>query len=530
MKKKRLIRYILSVLSGILLTLAFPHTGSITILIFVAWIPLLLIEDSIYEQKYRSSKVFIHALLTFLIYNIGTTWWIAFADIYGAIMAFVLNALLMATAFLIFHLIKRKFGKKIGYFAFFITWLSFEFLHYHWELSHPWLTLGNVFSIRTTWIQWYEYTGVLGGSLWILLVNFLFFIAIKEFIYNKTNQRINKKKIAYPFIVLLFPIFISMWMYLKYEETGIQTEVVIVQPNIDPYQKFSTITPIEQVYRIIELAEEKISINTKFVIAPETALPISIDENEIENDWGYQFLQKRVQSWKTVNLLIGAATERQFNEKKSRASKFDEFMGKYKEYYNSSVLITAQRTPEIVHKSKLVLGAEKVPFSNYLSFMENWSIDLGGTNGTLGIEDKPKNSLKGNFPITPSICYESIYGDFTAKQTKLGSQAIFIITNDGWWADTPGYKQHFSFARLRAIENRKSIARSANTGMSGFINQCGDVIQDSKWWKMQALKGTIFRNNQTTTYMIIGDIIGKLALVCALVLIAFIPFARYVKK
>jgi len=526
MKNSRALRYMLSVLSGILLTLSFPYTGSITVVIFVAWIPLLFVENFIFKQKYRSSKVFIHSFLTFLIYNVGTTWWIAFADLYGAIMAFVLNALLMATTFYIFHLIKRKLGSKIGSFAFFVTWLSFEFLHYHWELSHPWLTLGNVFSIRTTWIQWYEYTGVFGGSLWILFVNFTVFIAIKEFLYVK---KVNKRKIALPFVVIFLPLLVSLWMYQKYEEKGIQTEVVIVQPNIDPYQKFSTISPIEQLQRIIYLAEEKISVNTKFVLAPETALPISFDENEIIQNWSYKLLQERVRSWKTVNLLIGAATERYFNNKNSRASKFYDHLGKYVEHYNSSILITPQNAPEIVHKSKLVLGAEKIPFSNLLPFMENWSIDLGGTNGTLGVEERPKNNKSGNFPVTPSICYESIYGDFTAQQTKLGSQAIFIITNDGWWDDTPGYKQHFSFARLRAIENRKPIARSANTGTSGFIDQRGDVILSSIWWKQQSIKGTIFRNNISTMYMRLGDVIGKMSLICSLVIFIYIPFYRYLK-
>jgi len=529
MKNRRVVRYALSILSGILLSLSFPYTGSCTVLIFIAWIPLLFIEQTVFEQKYRPSIVFIHAFITFLLYNIGTTWWIALADIYGAMMAFVLNALLMASSIQIFHCIKRKTGREIGSLAFIVTWIGFEFLHYHWELSHPWLTMGNVFSIKTTWVQWYEYTGVLGGSLWILVVNLLLLRTLKTMLEAKKMQSINRKRIALPFVVLLTPLVISLWIYQKQEETGIQTEVVIVQPNIDPYQKFSSIHPFDQIQRIVDLAETKRSINTKIVLAPETAMPVSFDETQIDNDWGYRLLNDRVKSWKTTCLLIGAATERRFDTRISRASKWDELMGKYIEYYNSSVLITQQATPEIVHKSKLVLGAEKIPFSHWFSFMEQWSVDLGGTTGTLGTEPTPKNCVAGQFPFTPSICYESIYGQFTAQQTKLGSQAIFIITNDGWWGDTPGYKQHFSFARLRAIENRKSVARSANTGTSGFINQRGDVLKSSLWWKQQVLNGKIFRNDKKTVYMLIGDAIGKLALITAvlLVILALLRSTRF---
>jgi len=531
MHKSKLYRYVLSLLSAILLVLAFPYTGSLPWLSFFAWIPLLFIEQEVYQKKYRSGIVFVHSYLTFLFYNIGTTWWIVRADFAGGILAFVFNALLMACTFQLFHWIKRKKGDKIGSFAFIFVWLSFEFLHYRWELSHPWLTLGNVFSIAPKWVQWYEYTGVLGGSLWILTVNILLFRCVKMVIVAiKNRTAMNRKKIAIPFIVVLLPLLLSLWMYEKYEQRGIQTELLVVQPNIDPYQKFSTISPIEQINLIVDLAEQKRTANTKLILAPETAMPISIDEDRILDDIGYRMLSNQIRTWVGTDVLIGAATERTFKTKQSRASKWDQSIQRYVEYYNSSVIIGQTENPEILHKSKLVLGAEKVPFSHFFPSMENWSIDMGGTTGTLGIEPRPKNSHSGTFPFTASICYESIYGEFTAQQTKLGSQAIFVITNDGWWGDTPGYKQHFSFARLRAIENRKSIARSANTGISGFINQRGDIIQQSEWWKTDVLKNIIFRNHTRTIYMRIGDLIGRIACLGAIVCFVYALFVVIQKR
>ena len=105
-------RFLFSILSGILMVISFPFTGSLTPLIFISWVPLLLVEESISKNNFRSGKVFIHAYVTFLIYNIGTTWWIWNASAGGALMAFILNTLLMAIAFFVFHFIKKKVSKK----------------------------------------------------------------------------------------------------------------------------------------------------------------------------------------------------------------------------------------------------------------------------------------------------------------------------------------------------------------------------------------------------------------------------------
>ena len=140
-------RYLLSTLSGILMVLSFPYTGSLTPLVFIGWIPLLLVEKTIANNNYRSSKVYIHALITFFIYNIGTTWWVSNASGIGSSMAFILNSLVMALVFQLFHTTKKYVGNKEGYISLFLFWISFEFIHYHWELSWSWMNLGNIFSI-----------------------------------------------------------------------------------------------------------------------------------------------------------------------------------------------------------------------------------------------------------------------------------------------------------------------------------------------------------------------------------------------
>ena len=168
---------------------------------------------------------------------------------------------------------------------------------------------------------------------------------------------------------------------------------------------------------------------------------------------------------------------------------------------------------EIYHKSKLTPAVEKMPFPEYLKFLENFSIDLGGTVGSLGTDDVRKVFItqKDSLRVSAAICYESIYGEFFSRFARNGAELIFIATNDGWWGNTPGHRQHFIYARLRAIETRRSIARSANTGISAFINQRGDILQESDYWVPVVLKGTINANDKITYYTHHGDYIARIA-------------------
>ncbi|HQH19920.1 MAG TPA: apolipoprotein N-acyltransferase, partial [Bacteroidales bacterium] len=161
-----------------------------------------------------------------------------------------------------------------------------------------------------------------------------------------------------------------------------------------------------------------------------------------------------------------------------------------------------------------------------LKFLEKYALDLGGIVGSLGIQNERSvfTSNDGKIKAAPVICYESIYGEFVSKYVRNGANVICIITNDGWWENTAGYKQHFEYARLRAIENRKNIIQSANTGISGFINQRGDVIQKTSWWKEEVLKDNVFLNDQKTIYVRYGDYIARTSYYMSLAIILFTIF------
>ena len=503
--------------------ISFPFTGSLPVLSFFSWVPLLLIENNILNNKYKPSKVFIHALLVFFIYNIGTTWWIWNSSPLGGVLAILANTFLMSFAFLIYHLVRKFIGSKQGLISLPFLWIGFEYLHYHWDISWPWLTLGNVFSVWPSWVQWYEYTGVFGGSLWVLIMNLLIF----QLIESSCSIKKEKRKLITIALTFLLPLITSFYIYNSYQEVEDPIEVVVIQPNIDPYsEKFNGGT-LRQLHKILTFADSLVTPQTSFVIAPETAISVSLDEQKIDRYRHLSDIKNWIKYNPNVHFLIGSFTRKYFKEKSSRASqKISE--GNFIEYYNSSIGLEKNKETQVIHKSKLVPGVEQVPFGEWLKFLDDFSNENGGTSGSLGVEKEPKvmNSKHGVF--APSICYESIYGGHVAEQCRKGAEVIFVITNDGWWGNTPGHKQHLSFSSLRAIENRRSIARSANTGVSAIINQRGEIVKKTLWWKQDVIKDKINKNNKTTFYTKYGNFIGRSFSFVAVLLLLYL-FVSYLK-
>ncbi len=533
--------FLLVLLSSTLLILSFPYTGSFTPFVFVGLVPLFILRQQFLASSKKPWKLGLWVYLSFLLWNLGTTWWVANASVSGAIFAFTINTLLMTLVFGLWSFIDRKIHTRYSFFMLIPIWLLFEFGHHRWDLSWPWLTMGNYFSVRTGWVQWYEWTGTLGGSAWILLVNILVFRLYQ--VYREVAKR--NQYIFTILGVLLVPIVISqlLQVFAIPSLQPKQLHAVIVQPNIDPYKEKFTISATNEGFAdsIVALANRHVTAQTDLVLAPETALPLSFQEERLHTFAFGQSLAAQVQKWPHANLLIGASTIRIFEQKLSVASTPIPNSSEWYESYNSSVLLTKTAPTQYVHKSKLVPGVELVPFSAYLPFLSAIAIENGGSSGTLGVEKEPKvmaiqpdvdknqtNKEAQTVTLAPIICYESIYGDFVRRQVQKGAQALCILTNDGWWGNTPGYKQHFSFARLRAIENRRWVLRSANTGTSGSIDPSGKIIKKTPYWVKTAFSQSIQLRSDQTFYTTYGDWLAGISI--SWILLCFSIFLRHLGK
>jgi apolipoprotein N-acyltransferase len=167
----------------------------------------------------------------------------------------------------------------------------------------------------------------------------------------------------------------------------------------------------------------------------------------------------------------------------------------------------------------LVPGVETLP--RFLLFLAPVFEKFGGSTGGYARQpDRTPVRTKNHFIIAPAICYESIYGEYLSRYMQKGANIIAIITNDGWWGNTPGYQQHLAYARLRAIETRRWVVRSANTGISCFISPEGTIYEAQPWWQEAAAKMSVSSTNHSTIFVQWGDWISKIALVASVLFIA----------
>ncbi len=516
----------LCVISGLLLALSWPATGSLTWLVFIAFIPLFFASQDFILSRTDFKKAFGSFYLAFLIFNIITTWWVYHASGFGVVIAIVFNSLFMTMVYWAFHQIyKRSGGQFYSFIALIAFWISFEKLHMYWDISWPWLTLGNVFAAKHNWVQWYEYTGHLGGSLWVLLLNALIFETMQRVISNTSFM-------GWLIAIIVFsclPIMVSYLILNNLENTSTKSiEVVVVQPNIDPYyDKFSSMSSKQQVQRFLDLAKQKITPSTQLVVGPETAVVRNTNEQKPFKNDEINMIEQMADTH-NVSCLIGINSYRiyQKDEKPSNTSRAMGKTGKSIDFYNTAAFIEDESI-DFYHKSKLVPGVEKMPLGWLLKPIEKFAINLGGTTGSLGIqENRNAFSVKGtNAKVAPIICYESIYGSYVGEYIQAGANILAIITNDGWWKDTPGYHQHLDYARLRAIEHRREIIRSANTGISCFIDQKGEIDQPTNWWVQDVITREVKLIEKQTFYSRFGDYVAFIAIALSF-LMAFIVLSK----
>lgn len=519
---KRSYRFFLSILSGVLLSLAWLGFPGWTL--FIAFVPLLIIDSFFVDHKedHQSISFWGHAFLTFFIWNIFSTWWILYATKIGAIIAISANSFLMSIVWWLAHLARRNFKSNLGYISLVVFWISFEYFHFHWDIEWPWLNLGNGFANNVKVIQWYEYTGALGGTLWVLILNVLFFKVVKQLLIKKPVFQLFLPVLSI-LLVIFIPVMISQKIYSSYIERKNPQNIVIVQPNIDPYtESYDEYEENKKLDTFIRLAKTKSDNQTDFIIGPETLFenPGFWNEEKLSENSYLLKLEQFIHEFSKTELVFGVTSYKVYPNRESATFTAREKDGTYFDLFNTAIFLGRDEKPQIYHKSILVAGVEKMPFKKYLDFLGDLVIDIGGATNSLGRQEEPTNFIANDgLQVAPVICYESVFGEYVTKYEKKGAGLIFIITNDGWWKNSPGYRQHASFARLRAIETRRSIARGANTGISCFINQRGDVIQSTKWWNEDALKGTINSNDQITFYVLYGDYIARISLFISVLLI-----------
>ena len=505
----------ISLIGGLLLGLSWPTYG-LFFLSFIGIIPFIYLS-----QKYVSKKRFITFFAGFLLWNIISTYWLIYATTFGFLFAVLLNSLMMSAVFYLFSIISKNIGNKLGYIFLVSTWICFEKFHLYWDFSWPWLNLGNVFSENVKIIQWYEYTGAFGGTLWILIINILIFTS-----YERYQQKRNfNKPVFFTLLLLILPLSISLIKYYNFKERGNKIDITIVQPNIDPYEEKYKIRNIDNINYLKSLITENNIRNSK-IILPETFFSEGIQLNSYNYN---QFIETLNSIIKTNNnQLITGYEPYEIINNESNISAFSNKINnnRWINIFNSALFLDGNNS-NFYHKSKLVVGVEKMPYKKIIEpLLGDILLDFGGLSMTRGQQQNRESfySDKDSY-ISPIICYESVYGEYVTKYFNKGYGILAIITNDAWWGNSQGHKQHMSYARLRAIENRKNIIRSANTGISGIINSRGDITIKTNYDEEIVLNSIAYENNNLTFYIKYGDYIFRISL-----MLFFIIFSYFISS
>ncbi len=517
---------LLTLISALLLSISWPTYG-VPFFIFIALVPLLMMEHEISKFskiKRKGGVIFGLSYLCFVIWNIVTTGWLYGSlnpdgshSLLAVFFPVIVNSLLYSIVFQCYHWFKNAMGTYWG-FAFFIAiWMSFEKFHLNWELTWPWLNLGNVFSEYPKIIQWYDTIGATGGTFWILCINLLAFYSIR--IWEAGRKRkplfINFALLA---VLIFVPMLVSIIKYNSFNEKPIgQVNVLMLQPDLDPYTEKYSKDSLTILNDLLKLAQDHSTGKIDFYIAPETALPGygSISETGLEQNTLLNSVKTFLAQHPKSVFETGISSHRFFPESDKPDNAYQTRQGSWVEAYNTAAQIIPNQNVEVYHKGKLVPGVEIFPYMNYLKpILGDAMLNLGGTVASLGrgperlVFSNPYNKGK----MAPIICYESIYGEFVTEYVKNGANFLGIMTNDSWWGVSEGHRQLLSYARLRAIETRREIARAANSGISAHINALGEIEEDTIYGDQTALFAKINLYNHETFYVRSGDFITRFSI------------------
>ena len=525
---------ILSVTGGFLSGSAWSGWCSGLILL-ISFVPFFLIENWLFENpcKFGKNACFIYLLPGFVIFSILAMGWMRVASVTGAIFVILGLAFLMTFTIWSAHILRLRAGNIPGFVSLITLWLSYELLSLNVNIVSPWLNLGNGLAKDILFIQWYDVTGTAGGTLWILCSNLFFSLYIVNYLAAEKRKRI------FLFIwisIILIPSGISIVRYFTIKPAAMaSSEVLIIQPDRDPYTEKFVVPFEEQLKKVIGMARNAATEKTAWIITPETTVDDPVNLDSLDKNKYIRMIKGLVDQYPGTSVVAGLVSYKIYKDQlypPTKSARKTDLSGSYYDHYNSAFKIDTGKAFEVYHKSKLVPGIEMQFVKGPGRLISRMLPYLGGTKWGYGMQEERTcfNHIALKQKIAPIICYESVFGSYVTGYVQKGAEALFIITNDGWWKNTNGYKQHLFYASLRAIETRRPVVRAANTGISCIIDIRGRRTAESEWWSPAIIRGDIIPETRITPYAKYGDYLLKISAVTSVIMLLAIFIIIPVRK
>jgi apolipoprotein N-acyltransferase len=499
------IKYLPAFLSGILLVLSFP-VFNLYPLAWIAFVPFLL---SLWEKNPK--ETFLAGFLFGITYFFGTLYWIYHSiNYYGGvsffssiIVVFLLCCYLsLYPAFFsyLYSSIIRK-SKLPAVLVVPVLWVVLEFVRSYALSGFPWSSIGYSQYTFLPLIQISDLTGIYGVSFILLAVNGA---VLDIFLLKKRINKMPLFPLSYTIvgISVLIVVLIASFSYGKWrlgqDRPGKSVRISIIQGNIEQDKKWEPVYQKEVMSVYTDLSKKASLLSADLIIWPETAVPFYFDY-DVEKTEKLLHFQKDLDAY----LLFGSVLIREKSPEKRLLS-------------NSAVLLDKQGKKIYEYdKIHLVPFGEYVPFRKILFFIDKLVVGIGDY---LSGRDYLKAETEfGSFGTL--ICYEIIFPGMVRKFYTDGGDFIVTITNDAWFGKTSGPYQHFSMAVFRAVENRKPVVRSANTGVSGFIDSNGKILSTTPIFQKEMANHTIQTDTTKTFYTKYGDLFSYFCMVISVIIL-----------
>ncbi|MEZ4524805.1 MAG: apolipoprotein N-acyltransferase [Desulfobacterales bacterium] len=492
-------------LSGLLLTGAFPRTG-LDGLAWFALVPLLWsLRDVSCKEGFRLG------FIAGLVHYPGLVYWLVYTmQTYGGLPVYLSVPLLfLLAAYLALYpaffslLLILAARKPFSLFCLMpAAWVALEYARAHLLTGFPWELMGYSQFQRLHLIQISDMTGVYGVSFFIALVNAALFILVlhirkADWQGERPGKAITGAVLAIAMLCLcLCAVYGQMRIQTLEElaETSPGIKTAAVQGNINQMVKWDPAFQEGSIRKYVDLSLSAKKNHPDLVVWPETAAPFYFSHN-IGLTRTVTEGVRQTRSW----FLIGSPSHA--NREQGT------------EYYNSAYLISPEG--EIAgrfDKVHLVPFGEYVPLKKWLPFVKKIVAQVGdfktGKQGDILSADR--------FRLGVLICYEIIFPELSAAAVRNGADLLANITNDAWYGNSSAPYQHFSMSVFRAVENRRSLVRAANTGISGFVSPTGRILRTTALFRDAVVTERLSVINLKTFYTCHGDLF---AILCLLTLV-----------
>ena len=555
----------LALLAGALFGLSFPRFGIVGgFAAFVALVPLLIAL----EDTKRLRDAFSTTYLMMFVVTLIATYWVGgwkgegqvdpFLMVGGVALALV-HPLFLVIPVLVYDAARRRFGRISALIVLPIVWVGFEYWHSTGDLSFPWLSLFNTQTYNTAYIQFIEFTGSYGLSLVIVIINILIYSLLRQrkilgLAPTVALKTVGAWKRTRLFLVsalaalIILPYCFGLYQLSHTSNTTEPTRairVAIIQPNINPWDKWASGTNqiTDSMFRTTRTALATSMKRPDLALWPETAITYPITQ-----PWRKEDLRNMYSFVSQIGMpvLTGIPDREEYIRGQDTiptdAKKSNDPALFYRDW-NSSMLfyfdLSGKPTYQRYHKQMLVPFGEHVPYVDQFPILGEWfkwGVGLGSWNRGEGYEvfkllfHGQQITQPDTAKLCTMVCYESVYPSYVRKFVANGADLITIITNDGWYGNSSGPYQHNRFAVLRAIENRRWVARSANTGISSVIDDKGRFIEETAVFKSASIIKNIPLITTQTLYTQYGDVIALPSFWFTAILIVVLITMRLLSK